>query len=415
MARSACFTRALLQGGAIGTGAMALGWYIGSHSRLSWGGAVSQFVVLSLMLLGWGFILRHALRCAATWSASPPPAADDELRHLIRESRGVLVDLSTEFGAQFDDARDELQQTQDLLADAIGKLVENFTRMTEQAHGQQGLALSMTHKYAKPDGDNAEGRVDFGQFVTETSDTLSTFVDITVRTSKVAMELVERMDDVTKEVGQIVGVLGEIEGISKQTNLLALNAAIEAARAGEAGRGFAVVADEVRALSQRTHHFSQQIRTHMTKVHDELNAAEKSIHEMASMDMNFALKSKRKVQEMMVEIQQFNTSMSKMVEELAVISGEIERNVNSAVTTLQFQDLATQLLEHTKARVRAMESALQEMAEDPTQGEHASARQHAASLARCRQGIRQHVVALGTVKSNPVSQEHMGTGDIELF
>ena len=82
-----------------------------------------------------------------------------------------------------------------------------------------------------------------------------------------------------EQVGEISGAVKAINDISDQTNLLALNAAIEAARAGEHGRGFAVVADEVRSLSQRTQSFTQQVQGIVT----ELNAGSEKA--LAAIDM----------------------------------------------------------------------------------------------------------------------------------
>jgi methyl-accepting chemotaxis protein len=102
-------------------------------------------------------------------------------------------------------------------------------------------------------------------------------VDNVIMNSKLGMELVELTDRISKRAADVESILGEIAGIAKQTNLLALNAAIEAARAGEAGRGFAVVADEVRDLSTRTSQFSQQIAVVMKSMREGVSGAEDAI------------------------------------------------------------------------------------------------------------------------------------------
>jgi len=252
----------------------------------------------------------------------------------------------------------ELQQAQQLFSDAIEKLVTSFTGLNEGVRSQQRLALKITTGTDMDDASGSSVDTYFNDFFTDTTSILQHFVDSSVENSRIAMQLVERMDTIQSQVGQVQELLREVDGISKQTNLLALNAAIEAARAGEAGRGFAVVADEVRDLSARTSHFSQQIRDKIESVYATVLSAEESINKVASQDMITVLQSKRDVERAMVKVGALSHGMTVSALELAQITEQVERDVGAAITTLQFQDMVTQLLGHVHKRLNGINAAI---------------------------------------------------------
>ena len=103
-----------------------------------------------------------------------------------------------------------------------------------------------------------------------------------IEKTKEDAKLVQKLADQAVKIGTIVQT---IDDIASQTNLLALNAAIEAARAGEAGKGFAVVADEVRALASRTSSSTQEITKMVTQIQTDARAADDAMHQsVTSMD-----------------------------------------------------------------------------------------------------------------------------------
>jgi len=325
-----------------------------------------------------------------------------------RADLGVLIgDLAAAGQVQSHSSHEELGQVKSLLQGAIDQLIANFHAMNSHVQAQRELALSIVNGMTGVGGESEAAS--FSEFVMDTSKTMESFVDNTVVTSKIAMGLVETMDTINHEVTTMLGILAEIESIAKQTNLLALNAAIEAARAGEAGRGFAVVADEVRNLSQRTNQFSHQIRAHMDQVDGSLGRAHNAIYAVASMDMNFALQSKQRVQDTMTRLGKINSAMADAARGIDAHAAQVASEVNAAVTALQFQDLSSQLIGHAQVRLEAISEGVHGVARS-----FASATDLDAALAAARERVAA-LSNLDNTRFNPVKQESMSSGGIELF
>jgi methyl-accepting chemotaxis protein len=188
----------------------------------------------------------------------------------------------------------------------------------------------------------ADSKVDSGQAVVRQS---MQRIEQLASSSSSASHSIE---DLSGEIQNIGKVLGVIKSVAEQTNLLALNAAIEAARAGEQGRGFAVVADEVRALAKRTQQSTEEIERLVTRLQSGAQASVAQIQssgELVKLAVSDALQTESALGSIAAAvslIQQMNQQIAAAAEEQSSVAEEINRSVTSIRASADQSALAMQ-------------------------------------------------------------------------
>jgi methyl-accepting chemotaxis protein len=199
-----------------------------------------------------------------------------------------------------------------------------INQMSATVQEVAGNATSASEATQAAESEAATGQ----QVVNNTVSNINTLADEVNR----AADIIKTVESDSESIGTVIDV---IRGIAEQTNLLALNAAIEAARAGEQGRGFAVVADEVRTLASRTQQSTQEIQEMIERLQGGARRAVEAMtqsSEQASHGVETAAEaggSLQKITAAVSTIAEMNTHIASAAEEQSAVAEEVNRNVSN--------------------------------------------------------------------------------------
>jgi len=285
-----------------------------------------------------------------------------EIHHQSRDEIGQLADSFRKMVANLRDLIGKISQSSETVAAAATQLSAASVQIAtgaEELAAQAGTVATASEEMAATSMDIASNcglAADESRSAKDRALVGAEVVDGMITTMLQIAGKVQESAKAVEELGsrsdQIGAIIGTIEDIADQTNLLALNAAIEAARAGEQGRGFAVVADEVRALAERTTKATREIGELIKAVQGETKAAVRAMEERVK-EVETGCGEASKSGESLMEIQSRVGKVTTQVSQMAVAAEQ--QTATTAEITSNIQQI-TQVVQETARG--AQESAL---------------------------------------------------------
>ncbi|EKO3930897.1 methyl-accepting chemotaxis protein [Vibrio fluvialis] len=298
--------------------------------------------------------------------------------------------------------RDPLQKQHRIIDESVETLNESFFGLQTVSEQQSAISSTLVNNLLA----NQNSEYSLTTVLPRTEAIINEYVSTLLNVSEKSTSAVASIRDMSNKLDVVFKLLDQVRGLSEQTNLLALNAAIEAARAGEAGRGFAVVAQEVRNLSVKASELNSQIEKEIQIAQQTVKEANKTVGEMASIDMSHVEASKHKVDDMLHGVQQVNTEIEREVQKIQELGKALAKHVGDGVRSLQFADIVIQQGDYAQDSLNYLEEAV---------GLLGVLRRNTQELNEVTEQI-QHLQERSSKRSAPAAnQSCMDEGEVELF
>lgn len=318
-----------------------------------------------------------------------------------QEVTGDMMSVTQDMAKILGDCEKNLSDIFNTQTDAVTTLSEAFLNL-QRLVGEQNTCITRLIQADSDSGEMYSNRM--RTFADETEKSLDKFLESTEQISEGTTTILEKVNRIYDTMPTVLKALGDIDDISAQTNLLALNAAIEAARAGEAGRGFAVVADEVRALSNRSTQFSGVIKKQMENIGVQIDELTQDVRTLAAQDTSYIITAKRDIQGELDAIIVKAESDANTTNELEGISGQLDSAIGSAIRGMQFGDINGQNLTYTQEMLTIVNEQL------PLLGTN-----DIATVKKNLEELQSSMKNRANLDHNPVSASSIDAGEIELF
>ena len=366
--------------------------------------------------LAWPLAVRLALVvtsalawCVVAWRALPSKSETKVLHdhaRLLGELRGFV-------GNEINGSHAEIERTRSLIRESVAKLGGSFDAVNRKSREQSTVVARLVERT----GDDS-GSIDISRFAQQATQQMEQLVEALEQASSQSGVTVSHIDAMAGHLDGIFALLEDVKSIADQTNLLALNAAIEAARAGEAGRGFAVVADEVRNLSERSTAFNEQIRKLAHNAKESIAKVRDTVSQTASRDLDRVRVARNESASMMDRVEGIHRSLGNGMRDIADCGRSIDVSVAEAVRSLQFEDIATQALTAAGVHLQRLEQINNEATtlHDLLRGSHGfQDPEMRKALANIGNRIAQMRGEWERPPHKPVLQQSMDAGSVELF